>query len=78
MESGRRYRPCGREVPVSRSEGKLAQEGVCNPGVMLAKVISGSVYGVDGYQVTVEVDAVSGMGGFVIVGLPDAGVSESR
>ena len=78
MESGRRYRPCGREVPVSRSEGKLAQEGVCNPGVMLAKVISGSVYGVDGYQVTVEVDAVSGMGGFVTVGLPDAGVSESR
>ena len=61
MESGRRYRPCGREVPVSRSEGKLAQEGVCNPGVMLAKVISGR-YGVDGYQVTVEVDAVSGMG----------------
>jgi magnesium chelatase family protein len=45
---------------------------------MLAKVLSGAVYGVDGYQVTVEVDAVVGSGAFVIVGLPDAGVSESK
>ncbi len=45
---------------------------------MLAKVSSGAVYGVDGYQVTVEVDCSTGMGQFTVVGLPDAGVNESR
>jgi len=45
---------------------------------MLAKVYSGAVFGVDGYLVTVEVDVAVGMGHFTIVGLPDAGVNESR
>lgn len=45
---------------------------------MLAKVTSGAVYGVDGYLVTVEVDSTMGTGQVIIVGLPDAGVNESR
>jgi len=45
---------------------------------MLAKVMSGAVYGVDGYPVTVEVDSVPGMPQFIVVGLPDTGVNESR
>lgn len=45
---------------------------------MLAKVPSGAVYGVEGYLVTVEVDCASSIARFTIVGLPDAGVNESR
>ncbi len=45
---------------------------------MLAKVYSGAVFGVDGYLVTVEVDSSVATGNFTIVGLPDAGVNESR
>lgn len=45
---------------------------------MLAKVISGAVYGIDAYLVEVEVDVSPGMPGFLTVGLPDAAVKESR
>lgn len=51
---------------------------MANNRSMLAKVLSGAVYGVDGYQVTVEVDCAPGMNVFTVVGLPDAGVNESR
>lgn len=45
---------------------------------MLARVLSAAVQGIDGYAVTVEVDFRPGFPGFSIVGLPDAGVRESR
>lgn len=45
---------------------------------MLAKVISASVLGVDGFAVAVEVDLGLGLPSFDIVGLPDAAVRESR
>ena len=45
---------------------------------MLAKIISGSVCGIDGYLVTVEIDLARGMPSFTTVGLPDASVKESR
>lgn len=45
---------------------------------MLAKIISGSVCGIDGYLVTVEVDLARGMPSFTTVGLPDTAVKESR
>ena len=46
--------------------------------LMFIKVASGAVLGVDGYIVDVEVDLVSGLPTFEIVGLPDSAVKESR
>jgi magnesium chelatase family protein len=45
---------------------------------MLAKVYSGTVVGLDGQLVEVEVGLASGLPRFTIVGLPDAAVQESR
>jgi len=46
---------------------------------MHARVISAGILGIDGYEVTVEVDAGRGLQNlFVTVGLPDAAVKESR
>jgi magnesium chelatase family protein len=47
-------------------------------GVVLAKVFSGAVYGVDAYPVEIEVNAGHGDPQTVIVGLPDAAVKESK
>ncbi len=45
---------------------------------MLARIFSCAVIGLEGVIVEVEVDYTSGMGGMIIVGLPDAAVQESR
>ncbi len=45
---------------------------------MLATVLSGAVFGVDGYLVTVETDIAYGLPTFNIVGLPDIAVKESQ
>jgi len=45
---------------------------------MLAKVYSAAVYGVDAFEVEIEVNAAGGLPNIVIVGLPDAAVKESR
>ena len=45
---------------------------------MLAKVLSSAVYGLDAYQVDVEVDIATGLPQFNIVGLPDLAVKESK
>lgn len=45
---------------------------------MLAKVISGTVLGVDGCLVDVEVDIAMGLPAFTIVGLPEGAVRESK
>ena len=45
---------------------------------MLAKVYSGAVYGVDAYEIEIEVNAASGGPVIVVVGLPDAAVKESK
>lgn len=45
---------------------------------MLAKVYSCAVIGLDGAIVEVEVDTANGLPTFIIVGLPDAAVQESR
>lgn len=45
---------------------------------MLSRVHSAALHGIDGYPVTVEVDLRPGFPSFTIVGLPDAGVRESR
>jgi magnesium chelatase family protein len=45
---------------------------------MLARVYSAAVYGVDAYEVEIEVNAGGGDPVIVIVGLPDAAVKESR
>jgi len=45
---------------------------------MLAKIYSAAVYGVDAYEVEIEVNAGAGDVDIVIVGLPDAAVKESR
>ena len=45
---------------------------------MLAKVFSSSVFGVDAYQVEVEVDLGGGLPSYTVVGLPDSAVRESK
>ena len=45
---------------------------------MLSKVYSGAVYGVNAYTVEIEVNAGRGDVVFVIVGLPDAAIRESK
>src|SRR5581483_234289 len=45
---------------------------------MLAQVNSAAVVGLDGELIRVEVDISSGQVAFLIVGLPDASVQESR
>ena len=44
---------------------------------MLAKVYSGAVYGVDAYEIEIEVNAGHGEPKVVVVGLPDVAVKES-
>lgn len=46
--------------------------------MMFAKVLSGTVVGLDGVPVEVETDILSGLPAFNIVGLPDKAVGESR
>lgn len=45
---------------------------------MLARTLSFALQGVDGRPVLVETDVAGGMGGFSMVGLPDAAVRESK
>src|SRR5437588_4353131 len=45
---------------------------------MLAKIYSAAVYGVDAYEVEIEVNDARGDPHIIIVGLPDAAVKESR
>src|SRR5438477_1133174 len=45
---------------------------------MFAKIYSAAVYGVDAYEVEIEVNASGGHPVIVVVGLPDAAVKESR
>jgi magnesium chelatase family protein len=45
---------------------------------VLARIYSAAVYGVDAYEVEIEVNAAGGSPVIVIVGLPDAAVKESR
>jgi len=45
---------------------------------LLAKTLSASVIGVEAFPVEVEVDISFGLPGFVLVGLPDGAVKESR
>ncbi len=45
---------------------------------MLAKIYSAAVYGVDAYEVEIEVNASGGSPVIVVVGLPDVAVKESK
>lgn len=45
---------------------------------MISKITSGSLLGVEGYLVDVEIDLSNGLPAFDIVGLPDSGVKEAR
>ena len=45
---------------------------------MLAKIYSAAVYGVDAYEIEIEVNGAHGDPAIVIVGLPDTAVKESR
>ena len=45
---------------------------------MLAKVLSGSISGIEAYLVEVEIDISQGLPSFSLVGLPDLSVKESR
>jgi len=45
---------------------------------MLARIYSAAVYGVDAYEVEIEVNGAGGDPHIIVVGLPDAAVKESR
>lgn len=45
---------------------------------MLAKIYSAAVYGVDAYEVEIEVNGAGGNPLVIVVGLPDTAVKESR
>ena len=45
---------------------------------MLAQIHSAALLGIDGYQVTVEIDISQGLPSFDLVGLPDSAVKESK
>lgn len=45
---------------------------------MLAKIYSAAVYGIDAYEVEIEVNGAGGNPKIIIVGLPDAAVKESQ
>jgi magnesium chelatase family protein len=45
---------------------------------MLAKIYSAAVFGVDAYEIEIEVNAAGGLSAIVVVGLPDAAVKESK
>ena len=45
---------------------------------MLAKILSGTIYGIEAKKVEVEVDISLGLPAFNIVGLPEATVKESK
>ena len=45
---------------------------------MLAKIYSAAVYGVDAYEVEIEVNGAHGNPKIIIVGLPDTAVKESQ
>ena len=58
--------------------GYLWSDRIDSGGVVLAKVFSCAVVGLDGVLVEVEVDVGQGVPGMVVVGLPDAAVRESQ
>ena len=45
---------------------------------MITKILSGGLLGIDGCQVTVEVDITQGIPAMEIVGLPDSSIKESK
>ena len=45
---------------------------------MLAKIYSAAVYGIDAYEVEIEVNGAGGTPKIIIVGLPDTAVKESQ
>jgi magnesium chelatase family protein len=49
-----------------------------NGGIVLSRVLSSAVLGVDAYTVEVEVDIRQGLPSFTTVGLPEASVKESK
>ena len=49
-----------------------------NLAQMFAKIYSAAVFGVDAYEVEIEVNSAGGLPAIVVVGLPDAAVKESK
>lgn len=49
-----------------------------NGGVMISKITTATIYGIDGIKIDVEVDISIGLPAFNIVGLPETSVKESK
>jgi len=65
----------------------FTENGICpfsrqnfsaNLAQMFAKIYSAAVFGVDAYEVEIEVNSAGGLPAIVVVGLPDAAVKESK
>lgn len=57
---------------------EIVNSQICQGEILLAKVLSSAVLGVDAYIVEVEVDIRHGLPSFQTVGLPEAAVKESK
>lgn len=57
---------------------KVKKRGLRNTKLMLARILSGAVIGIDAYIVEVEVDISQGLPSFTTVGLPEGAVRESK
>jgi magnesium chelatase family protein len=66
------------EGNLSRRHEKRNYPNISGGIMMYAKMVSASVFGIDGLIVEVEVDISNGLPAFEIVGLPDSAVREAR
>src|SRR5207253_636820 len=65
----------GRRVTVNLAPAQLPKEGT---GFLLARALSGTLFGLEGMRVEVEADIADGLPGFHIVGLGDRALQEAR
>ena len=45
---------------------------------MISNIYTGATNGIEGFKISVETDTISGLPNVIIVGLPDAAVSEAK
>src|SRR5947208_10974163 len=74
-------------IPRPPGDTAFSENGICpfsrqnfsaNLAQMFAKIYSAAVFGVDAYEVEIEVNSAGGLPAIVVVGLPDAAVKESK
>jgi hypothetical protein len=68
----------GNDRLLSATEGARPLTSPVVPSIVLARITSAAVLGIDAYLVDVETDIAGGLPSFVTVGLPQGAVKEGR